>query len=251
MQCPKCSYEPTMSEMQESPESCQKCGVIYSNVHARPQVTQDVSNRKKLAHFFYKFMLACVAVVFVFGGWSFYQYRQALAAVEEQVRLTSAYVTQIVTALDDAGSMTFSEFFEKSNKGVSEIDAAMVKVSVIEPSTEAAEASIAYMKKSQEAIRGVSLSVRALLDLSSAKDRESRAADDALSSNEYVRDTAHKSRVAALDAQLKALKDMKEARANLAVTADELRTASASISGINKAALIQPPIYERLTNLKK
>jgi hypothetical protein len=29
MQCPKCKYEPTMSEMQRSPDDCVACGVNY------------------------------------------------------------------------------------------------------------------------------------------------------------------------------------------------------------------------------
>jgi len=32
MQCPKCSYEPTMSEMASSPDQCPKCGVYYAKV---------------------------------------------------------------------------------------------------------------------------------------------------------------------------------------------------------------------------
>lgn len=29
MQCPKCRYEPTLAEVQQSPEDCVKCGVNY------------------------------------------------------------------------------------------------------------------------------------------------------------------------------------------------------------------------------
>ena len=32
MQCPKCSYEPTLSEQQSSPDKCPRCEVIYSKV---------------------------------------------------------------------------------------------------------------------------------------------------------------------------------------------------------------------------
>lgn len=34
MQCPKCQYEPTLEEMQRSPNDCVKCGVNYQG-HAR------------------------------------------------------------------------------------------------------------------------------------------------------------------------------------------------------------------------
>ncbi len=36
MKCPKCSYEPTMAEMQQNPDSCASCGVYYSKVAAKP-----------------------------------------------------------------------------------------------------------------------------------------------------------------------------------------------------------------------
>lgn len=36
MQCPKCHYEPTMAEMQQSPGCCPSCGVYYSKVAAQP-----------------------------------------------------------------------------------------------------------------------------------------------------------------------------------------------------------------------
>ncbi|MNZ32172.1 hypothetical protein D3C78_494940 [compost metagenome] len=34
MQCPKCRYEPTLAEMQESPDKCPSCGVYYANALA-------------------------------------------------------------------------------------------------------------------------------------------------------------------------------------------------------------------------
>lgn len=36
MQCPKCNYEPTMAEMQSSPDECPSCGVYYSKAKATP-----------------------------------------------------------------------------------------------------------------------------------------------------------------------------------------------------------------------
>lgn len=35
MKCPKCSYEPTMAQMQQSPDCCPSCGVYYSKVIAQ------------------------------------------------------------------------------------------------------------------------------------------------------------------------------------------------------------------------
>ena len=35
MECPKCSYEPTMAEQSDSPDICPSCGVVYSKVRAQ------------------------------------------------------------------------------------------------------------------------------------------------------------------------------------------------------------------------
>lgn len=252
MQCPKCKYEPTMSEMQSSPDVCPNCSADYSKVNSSAaRAPEMIKTGKRSRGVITKIIALCVLLAVAFGGWNFYLHRKVLTAVEEQVRLTSAYVTQIVTALDDGGSMTFAEFFEKANKSVAEIDASMVRVSVLEPSTEASAAAIVYMKKSQEVIRGTARSMRSLLDLSTAKKREEQAADDRLSSNEYVRERASESRRSALDAQLKALDDLKESRTSLAVVANELRTAGSEMHGISGSALVSPPIYERLTNFNE
>ena len=34
MQCPKCSYDPTMAEMQRSPNDCVRCGANYATYRA-------------------------------------------------------------------------------------------------------------------------------------------------------------------------------------------------------------------------
>lgn len=51
MQCPKCGYEPTMSEMQTTPDECPKCGVYYAKV--RPSTdslgTADRSPKRRLS----------------------------------------------------------------------------------------------------------------------------------------------------------------------------------------------------------
>lgn len=39
MQCPKCNYEPTLSEVQRSPDDCVQCGINYAG-HARHAAEQ-------------------------------------------------------------------------------------------------------------------------------------------------------------------------------------------------------------------
>lgn len=51
MQCPNCGYEPTMSEMQRSPDDCVKCGINYEG-HARAvdrRAQDERERRAKLA----------------------------------------------------------------------------------------------------------------------------------------------------------------------------------------------------------
>lgn len=42
MQCPKCHYEPTMAEMQQSPDCCPSCGVYYSKVIAQSAAAAEL-----------------------------------------------------------------------------------------------------------------------------------------------------------------------------------------------------------------
>lgn len=48
MQCPKCAYEPTMTEMQASPEQCPSCGVYYAKV-SRAEAEQEPKPKGRLA----------------------------------------------------------------------------------------------------------------------------------------------------------------------------------------------------------
>lgn len=48
MQCPKCSYEPTLSEVQASPDDCTKCGVNYQS-HAQLR-DRELAERRARKH---------------------------------------------------------------------------------------------------------------------------------------------------------------------------------------------------------
>lgn len=49
MICPKCAYEPTMTEMQGSPEQCPGCGVYYAKVTRSAQAEPESKPQGKLA----------------------------------------------------------------------------------------------------------------------------------------------------------------------------------------------------------
>ena len=44
MQCPKCGYEPTLTEIQKSPDDCTRCGINYAG-HSR-HVEQVIDQRE-------------------------------------------------------------------------------------------------------------------------------------------------------------------------------------------------------------
>src|SRR5690606_34554708 len=71
MQCQKCRYEPTMAEMQASPEGCPKCGTSYKEEKVNRSAQKSISDKtaQKIA------VLALLLLV-AFGagaGWIKYQ----------------------------------------------------------------------------------------------------------------------------------------------------------------------------------
>ncbi len=250
MQCKSCRYEPTMTEMQASPAACPKCKEPYDKVKsASVQKTEKKPRQNKgvLTKFFTLFVLVAALV----GGWKFYERHQAVEAIEAQVQLTSAYVTQMITAFQDSGSMTFSEFFEKANKSIAEIDASIVRVSVVGGASDTSAASVVYMKESQEVIRAISSAMRPFLALSVAQDRQARAEKDVDSSNSYISQYASKSRIEALDEQIKAYELIKASREKLVKAAESMRSAGEKIPSISKSALLAPPLFKQLTTFDK
>lgn len=240
-----------MAEMQRNAESCPKCQIVYSKFGKESRAPNIALPKSNLPGVAIKLLLALVVVAGLFGGWKFYDYRQTVAAVEVQVRLTSAYVTQVVTALEDNGSMTFAEFFEKANKAVSEIDAAMVQISVTAPSSDVATASVAYMKKSQEVIRALAGYMRSMMKLSSAADRLEKAEQDQYSSNEYIQERAAKTKLEALNEQIEILDSLKGSRESMTKLLADLKLTGEAIPGVDDSALVPPPLYERLSSLNK
>lgn len=49
MQCPKCKYEPTVSEIAASPDKCPSCGVYYAKVATRASASTEQSQDVKLS----------------------------------------------------------------------------------------------------------------------------------------------------------------------------------------------------------
>lgn len=41
MKCPQCGYEPTLAEIQKSPDSCVECGVVYAQYEQNKRLQQS------------------------------------------------------------------------------------------------------------------------------------------------------------------------------------------------------------------
>lgn len=43
MKCPQCGYEPTLAEIQRSPDSCVECGVVYAQYEQNKRLHQSAA----------------------------------------------------------------------------------------------------------------------------------------------------------------------------------------------------------------
>lgn len=247
MQCPKCSYEPTMAEIQISPGQCPGCGIFYDKYDAQAHATERIAKRRP-------WLMAIVALVTVAvlaaSGMKFYAHQKAIKQIDEQVRLATAYVEQMTAVSSGAASMTFGELFSKADRFIGEIDSALVKVSIVEPRLAEAEAAQAYMKAGQEVIRNISGSARSMMEFGTAKDREERANEDAMSSNSYRRERASETKLKALDDQIEALDSMKAKQEALRASAKVMLTAQASLGALSASSLLSQDLQARLLSEK-
>lgn len=246
MQCTECQYEPTLSEMQRSQDACIKCGAKYDGSEQGRHTGPAQVGRRKGRGLLIPIILLLSVSAAGFFGYSIYQERVVAELVGKEVKLTSAYVSQVLTALDGAGSMTFAEFFSKANKAVEEIDSIALRLSVIEPQNQTTAAGISYTKKAQEVIRGTSSSMRAMMRLSNARDREQAARLRAISSNEYIREAGYDALEDALNDQIEALDEIKKVRSGLAASAIDLRAAGEQVKGVDSSSLVSPPLLDKL-----
>jgi len=236
-----------MAEMQASPEGCPKCGTSYKEEKVNRSAQKSISDKtaQKIA------VLALLLLV-AFGagaGWIKYQeYRAALSMVEAQVRLTTAYVEQMISATTESSSITFRELFANADRYVAEIDSALVKVSIIEPAISEIGPAQRYMRAGQEMIRNISGQARVFMELSSAKDREKRANDQAASSNSYIREMSGEAMLKAVDDQIKALDALKEKKAALSQSAKDILAAKDELDNFDDSVFLRPEITDKLVS---
>lgn len=251
MQCPKCSYEPSMAEIQASPDQCPGCGVYYSKIIDESSAVKTGKRSKRGT----MKVLSVLLMLFAIGAgvtvWMKYQAHQsALKEIESQVRLASAYVDQMVSSADGSKAITFREMFANAERYVSEIDAALVKVSIVEPKIAELEPAQRYMRSGQEMIRNIAGEARAILEFSNAEDKEKRGEEQSRSSNSYIRDQASETKLEAYDEQIKALDSMKERQAAMKKVAKDLVDAQKELGALSQSAFIRPELTEKIMQAK-
>lgn len=165
MQCPKCKYEPTMAEMRRRAGNCIKCGADY----ASHKQTRPASKPVKLAGFV--FLLAAILAAAVFG-WQWNDSRQKkellFSQLSQQVRVVNGLVGEL---LDQGAGMTRGQFFEKANRRVIDIDAAIAKTLSVDDSVMPglSQQAAAYGKAARSLIKAIGAQQRAEIALSVAK----------------------------------------------------------------------------------
>ncbi len=251
MQCPKCSYEPTMAEIQASPDKCPSCGVYYKKVRSESVETKSEKVGLRGPLKIVSLLLVFLAVGAGAIGWTKHQAHQAaLKDIESQVRLASAYVDQMVVSADGAKAITFRELFANADRYVSEIDAALVKVSIKEPKIDELEPAQRYMRGGQELIRNIAGMTRAILDFGNAQEKEKRGEEQSRSQNSYTRERASDTKIEAYDEQIEALNAMEERKNAMKKVANDLLAAEKELSAFSQSAFIRPELIERILQSK-
>ena len=116
MQCPKCRYEPTFSELKQSPDDCVQCGASFST----PTVIRNRSSRRSRI---WVSVAALAAIVFVAAGsmWgiSTYKKNDLVSLVEVKMRTANGLVSEI---LDEKARLTNAGFLEKIPRRIAAMD---------------------------------------------------------------------------------------------------------------------------------
>lgn len=229
MKCPKCGNEPTLAEVQRSPSDCLKCGINYEGFsEARSKLrTTEPRSRSRIPVILMALLVVCGLGYGGYKAFLRYERQQFIDSAEAYVRGTTVHLQQMIETQRNPGAMTFQELFNKSAKSVEEIDGFIVKVSMLDGQPDIKDAVIAYMKASQDVLRGVTGNWRGILAYSSAKDRVESARERYIETdNEYVSEYAKKAWENAIEDSEKALKEVREAKSKFNGSLANARRAS-------------------------
>jgi hypothetical protein len=146
VQCPKCKYEPTMSELQASPNECVRCyGVGAKQERRLPWLL------------FIGVAFVCLLAV---GGYGYSQYQKKAAEdalyllIDAKVRVVNGVSMEL---LDQSAGLTKAEFFTKADKRVKELDDVIVQILSVNDSIRpgVAQAAADYARGARAVIKAV------------------------------------------------------------------------------------------------
>lgn len=150
MRCSKCNYEPTMSEMQRSPDACPKCGDSRSEASGPAGASRKSGASRRV--------VLAIGAVFVLAGsmfaWKWVERTKAedalFATVDQKVRDLNGLSLEL---LDQSAGLTRAEFLEKAGRRVSDFDAVIaVSMSVNDSARPGVAAMLASYGKAQRAL---------------------------------------------------------------------------------------------------
>lgn len=147
MQCPVCGYEPTLTEMQASPDECVRC-------HGKGVTTQG----KKMP----RSLIAGVVALSLLGatvlGFNHYQRKTAENALYVLIDQKLGAVNGLsMELLDQGAGLTKAEFFTKAERRVKELDDVIVQILSVNDSARpgVAQAAAEYAKGARAVIKAV------------------------------------------------------------------------------------------------
>lgn len=166
MQCPNCGYEPTMSEIQRSPDGCVKCGASFSGSAA-----SVMPRPRKRGGLFAVAGVISLSILLVAGGYfGLIEYRKQVVIDEagRYMRAANGYVAEI---LDEKANRTTAEFLGKLPRRIQSLDDLNAQVLAMDdsslPGLKAATAD--YIRASRSFLSSFADLRRAEIGLSVAK----------------------------------------------------------------------------------
>lgn len=156
MKCPTCGYEPTLKEIQATPDKCASCGASHAGV-AQKAGAQDVRHRAPKEKGARKYLLAgfvslLIAVAVCVYGVREYSHRQLVGNVDAVVRKANA---QIAELLDEKANRTNADFLRIYQARMDGFDALVAEALAINDSASPglAAATADYVRASRQLLK--------------------------------------------------------------------------------------------------
>jgi predicted RNase H-like nuclease (RuvC/YqgF family) len=150
-------------------------------------------------------------VVIAFGGWFAWDHHQSseeVAKALNQVKMTSALISQQYSLEKNGSGITFGEYFNKASAAADTIDKGILELRTGDwhRRADAKDAAIEFMTSTSDLIRLASINMRTQMQLNSAEERAEEAKREReTTTNEYSRKSAADREAKATDEQIELL----------------------------------------------